>query len=137
MLINTLRSHTFNAHKFNTHSLVLSLWEPFTHTLRVVSKWIHVHLRQLAHVKISYLRTNNKWTEETYFRQNPRLATFAPLCLYQSYILDNPDAVANCKQMKSWYWLIGIEVWFIYKYAQWQRKIKLENLKSKSCNNNF
>ena len=47
-------------------SLPLSLWWPFTPTLRVVSERIHVHLRQLAHVKIPYLRTNN-WPKETHF----------------------------------------------------------------------
>ena len=75
---NALRRHTFNSHKFNALTSYLSFWEPFTDTLRVVSKWIHVHLRQLAHVKISYLRTN-KWPGETHFRPNPRLTHFCAI----------------------------------------------------------
>ena len=45
---------------------------------RVVSKWIHVHLRQLAHVKISYLRTN-KWPEENHFILNPCATYFCAI----------------------------------------------------------
>ena len=41
----------------------LFLWQFLTCTRGVEFKWIHVHLKQLAYVKIPYLRTN-KWTKE-------------------------------------------------------------------------
>ena len=82
VLVDALRRHIFNTQKFNAHnsySLFFSQ-EPFMHTLRAVFKWIHVHLRQLAHVKI-LLRTN-KWPEETHFTKMVCNTPAARFCLF-------------------------------------------------------
>ena len=61
--IKALRSHTFNTHKFKVQYTSYSLWGLFTPTLPVISERRNIHLRQLAHVKIPYLRTNNDLKE--------------------------------------------------------------------------
>ena len=87
--IKALRRQTFNTHKFITHTPILSLWPPVTHTQRLVSDWIHVHLRQLAHVKIPCLRTN-KWPEEIYFT---KMVCNAPAVGFCSSSLKSPITI--------------------------------------------
>ena len=71
--------HSLNAHKFTHSHACRTLWEPFTRTQRVVSNWIHVHLRQLAYLKIPFIRTN-KWPEETHFTKMVCNAPAARFC---------------------------------------------------------
>ena len=78
--INALKRHSLNTHKFKHIHVILSLWGPFIANQRVVTEWIHIHLRLLAHVQIPYLRTN-KWPEETLFTKMVCNAPAARFCL--------------------------------------------------------
>ena len=78
--LTALKRHRLNAHKFNQSHIILSLWELFTRNQRVLSKWIHVHLRPLAHVSTPCVRTN-KWPGETHFTKMVCNAPVAPFCL--------------------------------------------------------
>ena len=53
-------------------------------------KWIYVHLRELAHIKIHYLRTN-KWPADSHFSRNSCLTHFCVIVIVVVFYRDRGD----------------------------------------------